>query len=116
LLLMLAPQAFGASAVVVGPPSADPIEQAGIMNSARAFTIANDRQASIVRFRRGAGNAICNRVDYWGVNGAAPIPLHVEWNGRAATVMPGRCLRINAPSALVAAAAPMSSDTILQGT
>jgi hypothetical protein len=115
LLLMLGPQAIGASAVVVGPPSADPIEQAGIMHSAHALTITTDRQASIIRFHRGARNAISNRADYWSVNRAPPVPLHVEWNGRAATVMPGRCLRINAPAALVAPAAPMQSDTILQG-
>jgi hypothetical protein len=116
LLLTLSGPACAAAAEIVGAPSADPIEREGIMHSAHAFYIINDRQASVIRFHRTGRNVVCNRVDYRSVNRTTPVPLNVEWIGRSTIVMPGRCLRIDAASVLVAPAAPMPSDTILRGT
>jgi hypothetical protein len=115
LLIGIAPQAHAASAVVIGISPWDPIEQQGIANSPAAFTITNDYQSSLVRFHQPAGNRVCNQISD-GVDAAPPVPLDVEWQDGRTKLMPGDCVRVDAPSARIAPAARMPSDTVLQGT
>lgn len=114
LLAGVAPRAFAASANVLGMSPTDPVEQQGIANSPAAFTITSDYQSSLIRFDRPTGNAICNHISH-GVDAAPPVPLDIAWDGGHATLNPGECLHVDAPSARIAPAAPMSSDEMLQG-